>query len=149
MKNLYTLLIAFILLLPTQLAFSQEKQEFVPALNEIWTEELTDDEMVTEFTRGDECYILIRKASGEYQDGITIRTTKKPTREWGGVTKKTVIQWKFYVLNILGKEKYSFSFWGEKYAEETGPEISANCEKYLPELLPSIQKILQKYGAMK
>jgi len=148
MKNFYILLIAFILLLPTQLAFSEDEQAFIPAENALWTEELTDDELVTELTKGDECFVRIRKADTKIQDGVAIRTTEKPAKAWGGVEKKQAIQWNFFALNILGQEKYSFSFWGEDYDQETGPEISANCEKYLPELLPSIQKELQKYGTM-
>jgi hypothetical protein len=143
------LLFAIIVSLPIGLALSQNEPGFIPAENAIWTEEISEDGIVSKFTKGDECYVLIRRPDGENQRGVAIRTTEKPTISEDGSVKKGAIQWRFFALNVLGKEKYSFSLWGEKYEETTGPEISANCEKYLPELLPGTQEELREYGAMK
>jgi hypothetical protein len=142
---LYTLIVT---VLAIGSNFYHTGPKFVSAYQVLWTEEISSDEFVTTLTKGDECSVIIHHKGGDYQDGIAIRTTEKQT--WFDVwqEKKPAIQWKFYAQNILGKEKYSFSLWGENYTEETGPEISANCEKYLPELLPSVQKELREYGAM-
>jgi hypothetical protein len=149
-KIFYGLLFAIIVSLPGRLAaLPQDESEFVPAENAIWTEDTDEDGVISKFTKGDECYIIIRRPDGTNQDGIAIRTTEKPTISQDGSVKKPVIQWNFFVLNTMGKKKYSFSFWGENQEEATGPEISANCTKYLPELLPETQKELRKYGAMK
>lgn len=147
-KIFYGLFFAIIVSLPIRPAFPQGEPEFVPAENAIWFEEISDDETVTEFTKGDECYVLIRQPNPNYKDGVAIRTTEKPTKAWGGVKKNPAIQWNFFSKNVLRKEKYSFSLWGKNYTEDAGPEISARCKKYLPELFPSTQKILREYGAM-
>ena len=148
-KFFYGLLFAVIISLTTGFARSQDESEFVPAENEIWTEEIREDGIVSAFTRGDECYVLIRRPEGENQTGVAIRTREKPTVSEDGSVKNGAVQWRFFALNVLGKNAHAFSLWGERYEENTGPEIFANCEKYLPELLPETQKELRKYGAMK
>jgi len=149
-KIFYGLFFAILVSLPGRLAAQpQEEPKFVPAENAIWTEDTDTDGVISKFTKGDECYIIIRRFDGTNQDGVAIKTTGKPTKTKDGLMKKPVIQWNFFVRNTMGKKKYSFSFWGENQEEATGPEISANCTKYLPELLPETQKELRKYGAMK
>jgi hypothetical protein len=121
---------------------------FIPAKDSIWTE-IYKDVILTEWVKGDECYVLIRQPNSSYKDGVAIRTTAKLT--WLNVYMKEnqTIQWNFFYNDVLGQEKYLSTFWGKNYTEDTGTEIFANCEKYLLEIPPWIQKDLRKYGAMK
>lgn len=100
-----------------------------------WVGGTAEDNTTVAYTKGDECYVLIRRDGKGYQEGVAIKTTEKPT-----------VQWNFYTT--VNGSRHNFSLWGENYDEDFGPDISEKCITQLQYLPNNVQKELREYGVL-